>query len=215
MQLTSVNLGQQQVLQNGSRTETTGIFKLPTLNPTTVTSLGLQGDVICDSKNHGGPDQAIYVYGTADYAWWSIELGYEVLPGTFGDNLTISELESASFWIGDRLKIGQVVLEVSAPRIPCGTLAARVGDPKFVKRFRQAERPGLYCRVIQAGVVQTGMTVSFEKYVMESISVLEVFRAYYQKEKDEQLLRRYLNAPVAIRIRAEIEPLYQKMIASK
>jgi MOSC domain-containing protein YiiM len=215
MQVTSVNIGQQQSLQNGSRKEITGIFKLPTSGSVAVTSIGLQGDVICDSKHHGGPDQAIYIYGAADYAWWSGELGYEVIPGTFGENLTISELESASFWIGDRLKIGDVVLEVSAPRIPCGTLAARVGDPKFVKRFRQAERPGLYCRVIQPGMVQIGATVSIEKVVMESISVIEVFRAYYEKEKGEHLLRRHLNAPVAIRIRDELEPLYQKMIASK
>ncbi len=63
-------------------------------------------------------------------------------PGTFGDNLTLSDLESAQFNIGDRFHIGSVMLEVTAPRIPCATLAARMGDPHFVKKYRRAERPG-------------------------------------------------------------------------
>jgi MOSC domain-containing protein YiiM len=52
-----------------------------------------------------------------------------------------------------------VVLEVTAPRIPCATLAARMGDPQFVKKYRRAERPGLYCRVIREGNLQTGNEV--------------------------------------------------------
>ncbi len=117
--------------------------------------MGLEGDSIVDKKNHGGRDQAVYIYGGADYAWWSrarpdLDHGYQ--PGTFGENLTISDLESAEYAVGDRLQIGEVVLEVTAPRIPCVTLAARMGDPQFIKAFMAAERPGLYCRVIVEGI---------------------------------------------------------------
>jgi len=72
-----------------------GIYKLPVQEPVEIKSLGIQRDFICDQKNRGGPDQAIYIYGTPDYAWWSKELGRELSAGTFGDNLTVSELESA------------------------------------------------------------------------------------------------------------------------
>ena len=106
MQLISVNIGQERTQQNGPRLETTGIYKLPTQVSAQVRSLGLKGDFVCDTKNHGGPDQAVYVYGMADYAWWSQELGREIVPGTFGENLTVSGLESAQFYIGDRLQIG-------------------------------------------------------------------------------------------------------------
>jgi MOSC domain-containing protein YiiM len=68
------------------------------------------------------------------------------VPGAFGENLTIGTLESALFRIGDRLHIGEVILEVTAPRIPCDTFATRMGDPTFIKRFRKAGRPELYCR---------------------------------------------------------------------
>ena len=161
----------------------------------------MEEDFICDKLNPGGPDQAVYVYGGGDYAWWARELGRELEPGTFGENLTISELESAGFTIGDRLQLGGVILEVSAPRIPCSTLAARMADPKFVKKYRHAERPGLYCRVIQPGTVQAGAEVTVEKYMGESLTVLEMFRYYYEKDKTEEVLRRHLKAPISIRSR--------------
>ena len=164
MQLMSVNLGQERILQWRNRVERTGILKILTPEPVKLTKLGLEGDVIVSKKHHGGPDQAIYVYGGADYQWWSKELRKEILPGTFGDNLTISNLESAEFNVGDYIHIGEVTLQVTAARIPCGTFAACMEDSQWVKKFRTAERPGLYCRVIQEGVVQQGDAVSIEKY---------------------------------------------------
>src|SRR5688572_24047711 len=139
MNLMSVNLGQERILQRNHRVERTGIFKFPTRGAVKVTKLGLEGDVIISKKHHGGPDQAVYVYGAADYDWWSRELEMEIAPGTFGENLTVSDLESAQFSIGDYIHVDDVTLQVTAPRIPCGTFATRMNDPQWVKRFRQAE----------------------------------------------------------------------------
>ena len=214
MQLMSVNVGQERMLERKGRVERTGIFKLPAQEPVKVTRLGLEGDVIFSKKHHGGPDQAVYVYGGGDYAWWSAELNKEISPGTFGDNLTISELESAQFNIGDYLHIGNVILQVSAPRIPCATFAARMEDPRWVKRFRWAERPGLYCRVIQEGFVKAGNPISIEGYAGATISIVEMFRHYYDPNKSEQTLRRHLDAPIAIRDRKAMEKELQERFAS-
>jgi MOSC domain-containing protein YiiM len=205
MNLMSVNLGQERILKRRDRTERTGIFKFPTDEPVMVTKLGLEGDVIVSKKHHGGPDQAVYVYGMGDYQWWSRALGKDIAPGTFGENLTISELESGLFNIGDYLHTAEVTLQVTAPRIPCGTFAGRMDDPQWVKRFRQAERPGLYCRVIREGLVRTGDSVSVERYVGETISIPEMFRDFYEKNKSEESLRRQLKAPIAIRARRDLE----------
>src|SRR3972149_2746495 len=201
MNSTGVNLGREGTLQRKNHVEQTGIFKFPTDESVKVTKPGLEGDVILSRKHHGGPDQAIYVYGVTDYEWWARELGKEIPPGTFGENLTISELESAQFNVGDALHIGDVILQVTAPRIPCGTFATRMDDPQWVKRFRHAERPGLYCRVTQEGFVKAGDAVSIEKHTGETISILQMFRDYYDKDKSEETLRRHLNAPIAIRSR--------------
>ena len=213
MQLISVNLGQERTLERKDRIEQTGIFKFPTAEPVKMTKLGLEGDVIVSKKHHGGPDQAVYVYGGADYRWWSEELGKEILPGTFGDNLTISDLESTQFNIGDFIQIGEVTLQITAPRIPCATFAARMEDPQWVKRFRYAEKPGLYCRVIKEGFVQAGDTVSLEKYTGETISALEMYRDFYDRNKSEETLRRHLNAPIAIRARRALEAELEDLLA--
>ena len=212
MHLISVNLGQERILQRKDHVERTGIFKFPTEASVKVAKLGLEGDVIISKKHHGGPDQAIYVYGAADYDWWAKELEREISPGTFGDNLTISELESAQFNIGDYIHIGDLILQVTAPRIPCSTFAARMEDPQWVKKFRHAERPGMYCRVIREGFVKTCDPVTIEKYSGETISVLQMFRDYYDKNKSEETLLRHLNAPIAIRARRDMEEDLQKLL---
>ncbi|MEP7135188.1 MAG: MOSC domain-containing protein [Chloroflexota bacterium] len=213
MQLISINIGTERTLQRKDHVEQTGIFKIPTDKPVQVTKLGLDGDVIISKKHHGGPDQAVYIYGMADYEWWAKETSRELAPGTFGENLTIRELESAQFNIGDYMHIGEVTLQVTAPRIPCGTFAARMEDPQWVKKFRAAERPGLYCRVIKEDILKTGVTVAVEKYANATISVLEMFRDYYDQDKSAEMIRRHLNAPIAIRDREALEDELQKRLA--
>lgn len=212
MQLLSVNVGRERTIWDGETSGKTGIYKLPADGPVRVTSLGLEGDAVCDAKHHGGPDQAVYVYGAPDYAWWSEALGQELPPGTFGENLTISALESAGLRVGDRLQVGAVTLQVTAPRIPCRTLAARMEDPSFVKRFRQAERPGLYCRVLQEGLLQAGDPVSLEGYDGETLTILEMFRDYYEPRPGEAGLRRILAAPIAVRARRDTNEKLRKLL---
>ena len=211
MKIISINLGIEKEIRIGEKTDRTGIYKLPVLHAVQVTNLGLEGDFIESKKHHGGPDQAVYIYGSADYVFWEKELGVEIQPGTFGENLTISDLESGSFNIGDLLHIGDLTLEVTMPRIPCGTFAARMGDPAWVKKFRQAERPGFYCRVKREGVIKTGDAAALEKFQGETISIQQLYQDYYEKNKTEAMLRRHLAAPIAIRWRKRMEEEMAKL----
>jgi len=162
MKILSINRGSQRTIVRNHTEQITGIYKEPVADPVEITPLGLAGDVIADPKHHGGPDQAVYIYGQLDYDWWSHSLGDRIKPGLFGENLTISGLESTTFNIGDRLTIGEVTLQVTAPRIPCAKFAARMGDPQFVKKFKAGERPGLYCRALQPGQIGIGLAVTGE-----------------------------------------------------
>lgn len=103
------------------------------------------------------------------------------------------------------------MLEVTSPRVPCVTLAVRMGDPAFVKRFRHAERPGVYCRVLQEGFVQVGDEVRLESYKGDALGVLEMFRHFYEPKLDEATLRRHLAAPIAVRDRVEKEVALAKV----
>ena len=209
MRLVSVNIGKTQAIE--AKSGQTVIYKRPTEDSVQIGVLGLSGDAICDTKNHGGVDQAVYVYGVSDYVWWSETLGRTLLPGTFGENLTVSELESPN--LGDRLQIGTVVLEVTSPRIPCVTLAVRMDDPMFVKRFRQVERPGVYCRVLQTGRVQVGDEVTLHAYKGETISAVAMFRDFYKPQLDETTLRRHLAAPISVCDREGKEAKLRELLA--
>jgi len=66
MRLLSVNVGKKQTQSKGDELETTGIYKLPASGAVDIGVLGLERDFICDQESHGGPDQAVYVYGSAD-----------------------------------------------------------------------------------------------------------------------------------------------------
>jgi MOSC domain-containing protein YiiM len=193
------------VNRNAGKSGRTGIFKDPASGPVAVRASGLRSDVVVDKKNHGGPDQAVYVFGTPDYEWWADELGRELPPGTLGENFTVSSLESASLDVGDRLYAGTTVLEVTAPRIPCATLAARMGDPAFLRRFRSAERPGVYCRVVREGYVEAGDAVNIEPYAGETVLVVEMFRDFFDPRPSEETILRQLAAPIAVRARAHKE----------
>lgn len=213
MKLISINIGKPQTQQNGEKLETTGIYKSAVQGRVKITALGIREDFIGSPKHHGGPDQALYIYGAADYAWWSRELGRDLAPGTFGDNLTIGALESADFNIGDRLQIGAVILEVSAPRIPCSTLATRMGDPHFVKKYRDAARPGFYCRVITEGEIEAGVEVTVQRFEGEAVGIVEVFRDWYERDKEQAMLRRFLRAPIAVRARRKLESQLERLSA--
>jgi MOSC domain-containing protein YiiM len=205
LRLLSVNVGDETPIEAARKSGKTGIYKHPVRGAVEVLSGGLAGDTISDKQNHGGPDQAVYLFGSPDYEWWSEALGCELPPGTFGENLTVSHLESAQVCVGDRLGIGSAVLEVTAPRIPCLTLAVRMGAPTFLKRFRRAERPGVYCRVLREGVVRAGRPVAYSPYAGERVPVLEVFRAFFDGNPGEAVLRRQLSVPIAARAREAYE----------
>jgi MOSC domain-containing protein YiiM len=205
MRLLSINAGTSHTQSKGTGVEITGIYKQPITGSARLTTLGIAGDFIGDSKHHGGPDQAIYVYAAEDYAWWSQQLGQPLAPGTFGENLTTSGIEVTTLNIGDRMGVGGVVVEVTAARIPCSTLARRMADITFTKAFRDAERPGAYCRVIQPGDLRAGDAIALAHHTTCDVTVLEMFREHYQRPKDQRALQRILGAPISARARNELE----------
>jgi len=198
--LISIQIGKPE--KTPAKTGPTGHFKKPVDGPVAIHRLGLEGDAICDLKNHGGVDQAVYLFGTPDLEWWAKELGRDVPPGFFGENLVISGLDTSSLAIGDVLTIGDVTLQITAPRIPCATYAAHIGDGRAIKQFYAAERPGAYARVLKEGSVSRGMQVTFQPYDGDRISIVAFMRAYRAKFKDDAFLRRALAVPAPAKLHA-------------
>jgi len=180
----------------------TGIDKQPTDRPVTVRApgskadglgSGLVGDFIGDRRNHGGDDQAVYAYAVEDLRWWADQLGTTLGAGQFGENLTTEALAVNDARIGERWKLGDdVELQVSEPRIPCGTFRGWMNRPGWLKTFTAAARPGAYLRVLAPGVVQSGDLVEITHVPAHDVTVALVFRAL---TTEPSLLPRILESP--------------------
>ena len=201
MRVSSINVGSARRVGN----TISGIYKKPVEGSVFVSRLGIEADVIGDARSHGGPDQALYVYGGDDYLYWNQELGRTLSPGTFGDNLVISDLSSVSVRVGERFQIGPMQLEATGPRIPCDTLGRRMDDPKFPVAFRNAERSGFYCRVLNEGEIQAGDSVQSIPPKNHAVRIVEMFRMYYEPNPTIQQLQSLLATPVAERFRERFE----------
>ncbi|HET9173608.1 MAG TPA: MOSC domain-containing protein [Actinospica sp.] len=185
----SVNVGAVKVA-NPEKPETsgTGIYKLPVEGAVRVQvprpknsgpgQSGLVGDIICDIKHHGGPDQAVYAYAREDLDWWGERLGRELPDGMFGENLTTEGLNLTDAVIGERWRIGEeLVLEARLPRIPCVTFAAKMAEPRWIKRFTEVGVTGAYLRVITPGEVRAGDGIEVLTRPAHGVSIATYFRA--------------------------------------
>jgi MOSC domain-containing protein YiiM len=152
----SVNVGAAKAVQVEGRSVLTAIWKSPVEGRVALRGVNLAGDDQADRTVHGGPDKAVYAYAREDYDWWASELSQSMEPGTFGDNLTVTGLDLSSAIVGERWQVGSAQLEVSEPRFPCFKLGIRMGDPRFLRRFAQARRPGTYLRIVAEGDVGAG-----------------------------------------------------------
>jgi MOSC domain-containing protein YiiM len=155
----SVNVGRPRLVDTGRRTVLTAIWKAPVDGRVAVRGVNIDGDEQADRSVHGGPDKAIYAYAIEETRTWESELGRELGPGAFGENLTIEGVDVSGALVGERWRIGTTLLEVVQPRFPCFKLGLRMGDPTFVKRFGRASRPGAYLRIVEQGELGAGDSV--------------------------------------------------------
>ena len=153
-----------------------GINKRPQSGPVSLDRWGLERDAIIDTDNHGGPTQAVYIIGQKDYDYWEKTLARPLKPGTFGENLILTDLSTHDVKEGDVFKIGGIELHVTYPRIPCVTLAERMGDEKFPLQFSKSGHVGIYCSVKTGGKLLAGAKV--EHIRSGTASILDTLPGY-------------------------------------
>lgn len=183
MQLLSINTSRPIDVEYQGKTISTGIFKKPIDAPVFVTKANLTNDLQADLKNHGGEHKAVYAFSSDHYPYWRKVLNTpDLKPGSFGENLTISGFDESTLHIGDQLSIGQCILEITQPRVPCFKLGIAMGNKNMPRLFIENLATGIYLRVLQEGLIETGDRVELLKEGTFKISVQSLFRAYYDKD---------------------------------
>lgn len=157
MKLVSIQVGRPRTVRWHGHSVSTGIYKEPVAGRIMLHRLNLDGDGQADLTVHGGPDKTVYVYPSEHYPVWQAEFPDMRLPyGMFGENFTTKGLDESSVHLGDQFRIGEAVVEVTQPRMPCYKLGIRFGRPDMPKRFHASGRCGFYLTVLREGEVGAG-----------------------------------------------------------
>ncbi len=188
----SVNVGAPRPVELEGRTIWTAIWKTPVEGRVALRGVNLQGDDQAERTVHGGPDKAVYAYAAEDTELWESELGEPLGSAPFGENLTVRGLPVSEAVIGERWEVGTALLEVAQPRLPCFKLGLRMGDPRFVARFAEADRPGAYLRVVREGDIGAGDAIEVVSRPAHGVTSALVARAIL---RDGTLLGAAAQAP--------------------
>jgi len=138
---------------------------------------GVVGDTVVDRKHHGGYDKAVYAYAYEDALWWAEKIGRDMPAGSFGENLTTEGIDVTHAVIGERWQIGDLLLEVAEPRIPCSVFSGFWDRPTLIKEFTEANRSGAYLRIIDEAMIEKGNAISVASRPTHGITIADVFAA--------------------------------------
>ena len=197
MKLLSVNVSPPKEVVYGGKAVTTGIFKEPIHGRIMLGTLNLDGDGQADLVGHGGIFKAAYAYSVENYEYWKRELGRADLAfGQFGENFTVEGMPEDEVHIGDVFRVGDALVEVTQPRVPCYKLGIKMGLRGFEKMFLASYRVGFYLRVLEEGEVGAGDVLDRVRTDPERMTVREMCRLLYFEPENLEGARK------ALRIRA-------------
>jgi MOSC domain-containing protein YiiM len=214
MKLLSVNVSRpKEVLFNG-QIITTGIFKEPVQGRVMLRTLNLDGDGQGDLSVHGGTDKAIYVYSIENYHYWQQRLGRDDFTyGQFGENFTVEGMLEDQVHIGDVFRVGDALIEVTQPRVPCFKLGLKMDLPQFPKMFLSSGRSGFYLRVLEEGELGAGDVFERVKVGPEQVTVRETHHLLYFDRENPAGAKKVLRIPaLSSRWRASFEEIVAKNI---
>lgn len=183
MKLVSVNVSQPIEIDYNDTRISTSIFKKPVAGKISVGQFNLAGDQQVDLENHGGGHKAVYAFSAEQYDYWRQELARpELHYGQFGENLTISGLDESLLCIGDKLQVGDCILEVTQPRVPCFKLGIALALNTMPKHFIQHGYTGIYFKVLKMGLIESGDKVTCIYQSPQQLSVKTLFKAYFDPD---------------------------------
>jgi MOSC domain-containing protein YiiM len=156
---------------------------------------GFEGDGVADHGHHGGPDRAVCVYPAVHYEWWLTVKGIRLQFGAFSENLTVDDIEETDICIGDVVRIGAALAQVTLPRDPCPTIDRINEIPSLHRLAQQAGRCGFHMRTLEEGLVWMGDPFELMERNQANVTVAAVLDLYHGRSTDRDLLLKLQSMP--------------------
>jgi MOSC domain-containing protein YiiM len=156
---------------------------------------GFEGDGVADRRHHGGADRTASVYPAGHYAWWNSVHGHELLFGAFSENLTVEGVREDEICIGDIIRIGAALAQVTLPRDPCPTIDQITEIPSLHLLARESGKCGFHMRTLEEGLVRAGDFFELVERNSTGITVASVLDLYHGRSADRVLQQKLRNMP--------------------
>ena len=197
MKLLSVNVSLPKEITHKGKAVTTAIFKEPVQGRVKIRHLNVDGDKQADSENHGGACKAVYAYPFENYGYWEGELGgSDFACGQFGENFTVEGMTEDEVCIGDVYRVGDALLQVTQPRVPCFKLGIRMGGLEyFPKKFLASSRVGFYMSVLEEGEAGAGDSIERVEIGLGSVTVRKVNTLLFFDKRNIEGMKKALRIP--------------------
>jgi MOSC domain-containing protein YiiM len=182
VRVVSVRIGRAAPL--GPEGVLSGFVKHAVTGPVEVTPTGILGDEQADLRVHGGPEKAVYAYAASRYEAWRMAFPHHaalLVPGGFGENLTIAGCDETTVCLNDIVRIGTCLLQISQPRQPCFKFALRFADQSMPRGMVRNGYCGWYYRVLRPGSLAIDATASLEERPHPLWSIDRVNRQIVQR----------------------------------
>jgi MOSC domain-containing protein YiiM len=212
MKIISTNIAKPSFVTISGKKQRTGIFKKPTNEPIYLDKEKVKGDEISNRKVHGGEYKACYLFAAEHYPYWkNLYPNLDWTYGMLGENLTVEGLNEHHLMVGDIYKIGSAKIQITQPREPCTTFAAKMGSADILPQFVAHNHPGTYVRVLETGFVKTGDTFELIESSENSLSIYNLFQLLFSKEKKQDLLALVVNnEAIPLRKRIQLSAFIKK-----
>jgi MOSC domain-containing protein YiiM len=194
MRIVSLNIGWPSAQRYEGREVITGAAKKPVAKAM-LRFENFEGDGQADRVNHGGLEKAVCVYPFDHYPYWKGRLGLDLQPGAMGENLTVGGALETAVCVGDVFRIGEAVVQVSQPRMPCAKVAAKNGSRMLPKLMVSTGYTGFYIRVLTEGLVAADDGFDLLRAHPAHITIAEVNDVIYEKSNDMALIERLAVLP--------------------
>jgi len=177
-----VQTGRLQTHEHAGKPRLTAIYKTPHAAVQVE-----QGSLVGDEHTGDAPDldRAVCFHPLLHYAFWRAYFRREIPIGFFGENITLTGLAEEDLCVGDVIRCGTTLFQVTQPRIPCYKQAYKMGVPNFVKLLIQTGKVGFLARVLQPGTLQVSDAFALVERPHPEANLAFVHRILYsEKEVD-------------------------------
>ncbi|MGB7402056.1 MAG: MOSC domain-containing protein [Arcobacter sp.] len=175
----SLKVGKAKELINKEKVMQSAINKT-IVKESYLTDIGFKGDDQFNKKYHGGPNKAVLFYSSLTYEKvnevLNINLDYKDIS-PLGENILVSDIAEDDICVGDILKLGEAIVQVTQPREPCNVLSINTKNKEMLKTVMKYGYTGWYAKVLEEGVVKQTDNVELVERLFPNLTISKLNKA--------------------------------------